>query len=84
MRPDFLTARRDAPFAAINMIARAAALVAQNPMGALQTARAERPDDYELHRNQSRPAPPWSRHPPRRLRNSRRPLFPMSPPLSAL
>jgi hypothetical protein len=49
MALDFLTARREAPFAAINMISRAAALVAQNPMGALQTARAERPDDYELH-----------------------------------
>jgi hypothetical protein len=50
MRPDFsLAGRRDAPFAAVNMISRAVALVARNPMGALQTARAERPDDYELH-----------------------------------
>lgn len=49
MRPDFLTARRDAPFAAVNMIARAAALVARDPMGAVRQAKADFPDDFDLH-----------------------------------
>lgn len=46
MRPSF--ARRD-PFAALNVISRAAAMASRDPMGALQRARAEHPDDYELH-----------------------------------
>src|SRR4051812_7212031 len=44
MRSSF--SRRDG---AIETISRAVALVCRNPQNALQQARADRPDDYELH-----------------------------------